>query len=96
LVVIESEAAPMKVAAGMKLSPFSAALIAATVPVNVIVPSAVPSPALNVSPPMPARVMTPLVAVSTTCTGFVPASSVIEIALPLPAENTSAVSSLVV
>ena len=45
---------------------------------------------------MPASVIVPLVAVNVTCTLLAPAStSAIEIRLPLPEENTSAVSSLV-
>ena len=41
----------------MKTRPFSAALIAGSVPVNVMFASAVPSPEVNASPPMPPSVI---------------------------------------
>ena len=74
--------------------PSSAALIAAAVPVNVIVTSAVPAPTVNVSPAVPASVSVPFVAVSVTWSGLVPASgSLTAMRLPLPVEKTSATSS---
>ena len=63
-------------------------------PVKVI--AAVPfAPELNVSPAMPARVITPFVPVSVTRTVFRSESSTMAMRLPVPDEKTSAVSSLV-
>ena len=71
-------------------------LMFAIVPVNVIVPSAVPSPTLKLRPVMPLSVIVPLVAVSVTWTEDEAAStSLMLIWLELPLEKTSAVSSLV-
>ncbi len=94
LVVISKPAVPLKLADDVNDRPLSAALILAIVPVKVIAASAVPSPTEKVNPPIPARLKVPLVPVRVTCTWFAPAStSVIEIRLPLPLENTSATSS---
>ena len=60
---------------GAKLRPFRAVLMLASVPVKVMVASAVPSPVVKVSPAVPARVSVPLVPVSVTCTGLAPAST---------------------
>ena len=69
----------------------------ATVPRSVIVASAVPSPETKLSPAVPASVSVPLVTVRVTSSGLLPASaSDMEIALPLPEENTLTKSSLVV
>ncbi len=69
----------------------------ATVPRSVIVASAVPSPETKLSPTVPASVSVPLVTVRVTSSGLLPASaSDMEIALPLPEENTLTKSSLVV
>ena len=74
--------------------PSSAALIAAWVPVNVIVASFAPLPTVKTSPAVPASVSVPLVAVSVTSSGFTPASgSLTAIRLPEPVEKTSATSS---
>jgi hypothetical protein len=70
-----------------------------SVPVNVIVASAVPSPTVKVRPVRPESVRVPLVAVSVTRRMPVPSSastSPIEISFPLAAEKTSVVSSSVV
>ena len=92
LVTICRLAAPVKLVVGLKLSPDSAVLTSANVPVNVIVASAVPSPTENVSPVKVDSVVAPLVLTSWTC--IVPpaaSTSVMEIRLPLPVENTLAV-----
>ena len=60
LVVIEIERGAGS-AVGLKLRPSSAALIAACVPLKVMVASAVPSPVVNVRPAVPASVSAPLV-----------------------------------
>ena len=75
--------------------PSIAVLMSATVPRTVIV--AVPSaPAWKARPAVPARVSVPLVTVRVTSIRLAPAStSAIETRLAVPAENTSAVSSLV-
>ena len=57
-------AAPVKFAVGTKLSPFNAVLIAETVPVNVVVASFTPSPALKVNPLVVVSVIVPFVAAS--------------------------------
>ena len=55
------------------------------------------APPTNVRPASPDRLKVPLVTVSWVCTVAAPAStSLIEMRFPLPAEKTSAVSSLVV
>src|SRR5204863_36358 len=66
VVTIWIDAAPLKFEVGRKFKPFSAALMLASVPVKVIVPSAVPSPTVNDKPAVPLRVITPLAAVSVT------------------------------
>ena len=92
LVTIWRLAVPEKAAVGLKLSPASAVLTAAIVPVNVIVASAVPSPTVKVRPVTVERVVAPLVLTSWACTAAAAAStSLIEIRLPLPVENTLAV-----
>ena len=58
-VVIERLAAPLKFGVGAKPSPFSRPLIAAIVPVNVMLASLVPSPTLKVRPVVPLSVMVP-------------------------------------
>ena len=64
--------------------PFRAALMAASVPVKVMLASPVPVPAEKARPAVPARVSVPLVAVSVTCSAPPAASgSETEIALPL-------------
>ena len=60
-----------------------------------MVASAVPSPAVKVSPPVPDKVMPPLVTARVTCTVAASTSATL-MRLPLAAENTRAVSSLVV
>ena len=91
LVTILRLAAPVKLVVGLKLRPARAALMLPMVPVNIIVASAVPSPALKVRPAMPDSVVTPLVLTSWTCTEFVAASrSLIEMRLLFADENTSA------
>src|SRR5262249_2147625 len=96
LVLIASDAAPVNPLVGSNDKPFSAPLILASVPVNVIVESAVPSPVLKERPPIPFRVIVPFAAVSVTCSEPGPAStSAIEMWLPLPLDNTSDVSWLV-
>ena len=68
----------------------------AIVPVKTMVASPVPSPVVKVRPAMPESVSVPLLEVSVTLTAPETAStSPMLIALPLPAENTSVVSSLV-
>ena len=79
---------------GSNAIPSSAVLISATVPLNTIDASAVPSPVVNVRPTTPFSVRTPLVDVSVISRSAPPASiSVIEIALPPPLENVSGLSS---
>ena len=69
----------------------------ATVPVNVIAASEVPSPAENASPAVPASVSVPFVEFNETCTADVPASrSPIEIEFPAAVEKMRVVSSAVV
>src|SRR6188472_1167718 len=96
-----SEALPVapagKLAGGVNDKPFNAALMAAMVPVKVIVVSPVPSPAVNVRPAIPLSEIVPLLPVSVTCTGLVPASgSLIEIRLLLPALNKRLAPSVIV
>ena len=90
-------AAPVKLVVGLKLSPFRAVLTAEMVPVNVIVASAVPSPTENDSAPgiVPNNVVAPLVLTSWTWT-VVASTSLIEIRLLLPVENTFGVFVVVV
>ncbi|TDJ70097.1 MAG: hypothetical protein E2O38_12155 [Proteobacteria bacterium] len=65
---------------GSKVNPSSAVLMSLTVPVKTIVASPVPSPVVKLKPATPLRVSVPLVAVSVTSTGLLPASiSLIEI-----------------
>src|SRR5215813_5260477 len=91
LVVTVRLAAPLKLAVGWNTRPFSAVLMLPRLPVTVTVP--VPLP-LTVSPAVPARVSTPLVAASVTCTLELPAStSAMEMALPLATEKVSVPSS---
>ena len=72
-------------------------MISAIVPTNVMVGSSVPSPVPKVRPVVLPSVSVPLVAVSVTMTGLLPAStSLTEIALPPAVEKTRAVSSSVV
>ena len=73
--------------------PSSAALIADRVPVKVIVASAVPLPAIKVSPAVPASVSVPFVAVSVTWSGFVPASGSLTPIGAAAGRETSGVSS---
>ena len=88
---------PLKFDVGMKLSPASAALMSASVPVNVIVASVAPSPAVNVRPVVEPRVSVPFVAVSESSRSLVPESmSAMLIALLLPLLKTSVTSSSVV
>ena len=68
-------------------------MIAVEVPVKVMVVSEVPSPVLKVSPVVPLRLMTPLVAVRVTVK-FVLSTSATEIRLPFALEKTLVVSSL--
>src|SRR5689334_23326286 len=76
--------------------PFSAVFTSVSVPVNIIVASAVPSPVINARPAVVLSVIVPLVAVKVILIGFAPASeSATEIWLPLPLEKTNATSSLV-
>ena len=71
-----------------------AALTDAMVPAKVIVTSAMPSPALNVSPVVPFRLTVPLPALSVTATNAPPASaSPMTIPLPPALEKTKAVPS---
>jgi hypothetical protein len=68
----------------------------AAVPRTVIVLSAVPSPAMNVRPDVPASVSVPLVTLIVISLTAAPAlASLIEMALPFAVENTRFVSSLV-
>jgi hypothetical protein len=84
-VVIVTNARPLWFGSGVNTRPSSAALIDASVPVKVMLASAVPSPVANVSPAVPASVTTPFEPARLTCTGAPPAStSVIEIWLPRP------------
>src|SRR5215468_5795452 len=77
-------AAPLKLAVGWNTRPFSAVLMLPRLPVTVTVP-------------VPARVSTPLVAASVTCTLELPAStSAMEMALPLATEKVSVPSSFMV
>ena len=96
LVVIASDAAPLKSAVGANTSPFSAVLIALAVPVKVIV--ALPlAPPVIVRPTVPASVSVPLVTVSVTCNGLPPASaSATLMALPFAVLNASVASSFTV
>ena len=85
-------APPVKLAGGANCSPFRPALTAANVPVKVMVTSAVPSPAVKLSPAVPPRVRIPFVAASVTFTGLLPTStSLTLIRFPLPLENTRTV-----
>src|SRR5262252_9545368 len=94
LVVTVRLASPLKLAVGWNTRPFNAVLMLARLPVTVTVP--VPLP-LTVRPVVPARVSTPLVAVSVTCTLELPAStSAMLIALPLATLNVSVPSSFMV
>ncbi len=90
LVAICRLAPPLTLAVGVRLMPESAALMFASVPVNVIAASAVPSPVENVSPDVPLSESVPCVPVSVTCIAAAPAStSPMLIRLPLAALNTS-------
>ena len=85
-----SVAAPLKSAAGLKLDPASAALIAAALPLNVTLALPLPdtpTPAVEPSVKLPWFTATVTVSVS-------PSTSVTLNALPLAPENTSGVSSL--
>jgi hypothetical protein len=66
-VVSVKSAAPLKLAVGVKLRPFNAALTSASVPVKTMLASAVPSPVAKASPPLPASVSVPLVTLKETC-----------------------------
>src|SRR5882724_9205196 len=91
LVVTVRLAAPLKLPVGWNTRPLRAVLMLARLPVTVTVP--VPLP-LTVSPDVPARVSTPLVAASVTWTLLLPAStSAMEMALPPALENVSVPSS---
>ncbi len=57
-----------------------------------MVASAVPSPAENVRPVVPDNVSVPLTTVRVAWMAYGPASSLMEMALPPPVENTSVVS----
>src|SRR6185503_21193023 len=62
----------------------------ARLPVKVISGSSVPSPTVNDRPAVPFKVIVPSVALMVTCKASLPAStSVIEMALPVPAEKTN-------
>ena len=72
--------------------PSSAVLIAARLPVNTSVASALPSPVVNDRPAVPASVSVPWVALSVTCIVSAPAStSPMLIACPFAVESTSGV-----
>src|SRR5882672_10581155 len=91
LVVTVRLALPLKLPVGANTRPLRAVLMLARLPVTVTVP--VPLP-LTVSPDVPARVSTPLVAASVTWTFELPAStSAMEMALPAALENVSVPSS---
>jgi hypothetical protein len=94
LVVTTMVAVPSKFGFGVRTRPSSAVPTADTVPRNVVVASATPSPAVKLTPPVPPSVTVPLVAVSVVWTRPVPASrSATTIPLPAAAKNTSTVSS---
>ena len=96
LTAMLSPTAAVESAAGVNVSPSKVALMSATVPVTCIMASSVPSPLLNVSPAMPARVSVPLVTESVSWTGAPPAStSPIASRFPPAVENVSGASSLV-
>ena len=76
--------------------PSSAALIAASVPLKLMLVSLLPVPTLKLSPATLASVTVPLAAVTVSCTRLAPAStSATVMALPVPEENSNAVSSAV-
>jgi hypothetical protein len=91
VVPIWTVAMPWKAAVGENCRPLSAALTLASVPVKVIVASALPSPVLKLRPVSPLSVSVPLVAVRVTET-LVSSVSAMLMALPLPELKTSGVS----
>ena len=92
-----TSAEPLKLAPGENVVPSSAVLIAASVPVKVMVASLAPSPVVKARPAVLPRLSTPLVALSVTVTLPLPASgSAMENALPLALLNTSVPSSFTV
>ena len=94
LVVRVKLAAPLKLSLGWKVSPFRAVLMAPIVPVKTRVGSSLPLPVVKLSPAVPFRVRLPLVALSVTCTGLLPAfTSLTAIRLPVRVEKTKALSS---
>ncbi len=88
-----NETFPIKPPVGVNCRPFRAALRLANVPCTVIDDELL-APDVMESPFVVTNVSVPLVTVSVSCSILLPAlASVIEIALPLPLENTSAVFS---
>ena len=85
-------AAPLNPLVGLNDRPLRAVLIAAMVPLKVIVGSAVPSPVVKARPVVPPSVTFPLVPARVTRTEAPPAStSDTEMAFELPVEKTVAV-----